>query len=153
MTHKHKITLKNNIEKSLLLNLNLNERTMVCGNTNSKDYNSFESTFVKNPLFKKSFIKFINEENFTEATENFYHYVNKNDNIYNNKIQIPSYITQNDNFRIVQDKVYHQMIEIYKEYIKTNSSKQAINMKLLFESALKLNSIKLVKGFWPYKKI
>jgi len=145
MTHKHKITSKNNIEKSLLLNLNLNERTMVCGNTNSKDYNSFESTFVKNPLFKKSFIKFINEENFTEATENFYHYVNTNDNIYNNKIQIPSYITQNDNFRIVQDKVYHQMIEIYKEYIKTNSSKEAINMKRLFESALTLNSIKSSK--------
>jgi predicted metalloendopeptidase len=37
------------------------------------------------------------------------------------------------------------MIEIYKEYIKTNSSKQAINMKLLFESALKLNSIKSSK--------
>ena len=50
MTHKHKITLKNNIEKSLLLNLNLNERTLVCGTT-SNEYNSFESTFVKNPLF------------------------------------------------------------------------------------------------------
>ena len=139
----NKITLKNNIDKRLLLNLNLNERTIVCGNTSLNEYNSFEYNFVENPLFKKSLFKFIHEKNFTKATKNFYHYVNKNDN----KIQIPSYITQNDNFRIVQDKVYHQMIEIYKEYIKTNSSKEAINMKRVFESALTLNSIKSSKTY------
>ena len=143
-----KITLKNNIEKSVLLNLNLHERNVICGNSNnSNEYTSFENNFVENPLFKKSLFKFIHDHNFTEANHNFYHYVNKNDNINNNKIHIPSYITQNDNFRIVQDRVYHQIVDLYKEYIKTTSSKQAINMKHMFESAISLNSIKSSKTY------
>ena len=143
-THLKK-TLKNKIETSVLLNLNLHEKTIICGNSNkSKEYTSFEKSFVENPSFKKSLITFINKHNFTEAHQNFYHYVNNNDNL-NNKTHIPSYITQNDNFRIVQDRVYRQIVDLYKEYVKTNSSKEAINMKRLFESAISLNSIKASK--------
>ena len=145
MTHKHKLTLKNNIEKSLLLNLNLNERTLVCGTT-SIEYNSFESTFIKNVSFEKSLFKYLSHPETIKQNDNFYNYVNQKLIVAHNENN-PAYIIQNDNFRKIQDKVYHQMIDIYKEYIKTNSSKETINMKHLFESAISLNSIKSSKTY------
>jgi predicted metalloendopeptidase len=145
MTHKHKLTLKNNIEKNLLLNLNLNERTLVCGTT-SNEYNSFESSFIKNVSFEKSLFKYLSHPETIKQNDNFYNYVNQKLIVAHNDNN-PAYIIQNDNFRKIQDKVYHQMIDIYKEYIKTNSSKETINMKNLFESAISLNSIKSSKTY------
>ena len=135
----HKITLKNNIEKSLLLNLNLNEKQIICGDSNNNQYHSFEATFKESTQFKTNLIHFLHKSKFNEEKHNFYNYVN-NQSVVN--IQTPKYINQNDNFRIVQDKVYRQIIDIYKKQIPNNVSQDIINMKNFFESALKLNPIK-----------
>jgi len=136
---------KRNFEKSILLNLDLNERNLICGKSNN-EYTSFQENFVENPLFKKSLFKYLLTVEKINPNNNFYNYVNKKSYLIDKKI-IPDYIIQKDNFRIVQDKVYNQMIDIYKEYVKHNSSKDAINMKNLFESALSLNSIKSTKAY------
>jgi len=136
-------SLKNNFEKNVLLDLNFNERNIVCGNSNSNEYISFEKKFIENPLFKKSLFKYLTSVDKIKPTDNFYNHINKEITVK----KAPGYIIQNDNFRIVQDKVYHQMIDIYKEYIQNNSSREAINMKNLFESALSLNPIKSSKAY------
>ena len=135
-------SVKHMFEKNILLELNLNERTIVCGNNNYSEYTSFEEKFVENQLFKKSLFKYLTTPDKHKPSDNFYNYVNKELTVK----KAPSYIIQNDNFRIVQDKVYHQMLDIYKEYIKNNST-EAINMKNLFESSLSLNPIKSSKSY------
>ena len=94
----------------------------------------------KNVTFKKTLLKYLSYPEKIKLNDNFYNYVNQKLNI--KQQNIPAYIIQDDNFRIVQDKVYHQMIDIYKEYIKNSTSKKTINMKNLYESALSLNPIR-----------
>ena len=50
------------------------------------------------------------------------------------------YIVQIDNFRIVQDKVYKELINIVKTYISTNKSQKSIEIKNFYKSMLKLNT-------------
>jgi predicted metalloendopeptidase len=60
------------------------------------------------------------------------------------------YLTQIDDFRLVQDKVYQEMNTIVKEYIQTNDSDFSKNMNYFYESAKNLNSVessrKLIKN-------
>mgnify|MGYP000555916901 CR=1 FL=1 len=50
------------------------------------------------------------------------------------------YLVQVDDFRVVQDKVYKQLLDIVEEYTATDKSRQAQCMKRFYESMKKLNT-------------
>ena len=144
-TKKNK-SIKSNFEKSILLHLDLNERNLICNKeVPYSEYTSFEDNFIENLSFKKRLFAYLSQSEKIRPNDNFYNYVNEKSKVEHNVV--PSYILQNDNFRLVQDKVYHQMIDIYKEHIKNTSSSQAINMKNLYESAVSLNPISSSKSY------
>ena len=146
-TNKNK-TARTNFEKSILLKLDVNERNIICNSANNTaEYTSFENDFIESTTvpFKKSLLKYLSYPERIKLNDNFYNYVNIHSNI--KQKNVPAYIIQYDDFRIVQDKVYHQMINIYKEYIKNTISNEAINMKNLYESALSLNPIKSSQSY------
>jgi predicted metalloendopeptidase len=51
------------------------------------------------------------------------------------------YIVQIDEFRLAQDKVYHELDEIILNYIKNNNNKLSLNLKNFYNSVIKMNSI------------
>ena len=57
------------------------------------------------------------------------------------KSKSQGYITEYDDFRIVQDKVYWQLDEILKDYIKQNSNKKSKAIKNFYSSVMNLNDI------------
>ena len=71
--------------------------------------------------------------------DDFYSYIN--DRWINNVslFERQKYIVQVDSFRLVQDKVYHELLDIIKEEIK-NKSKQSEIIRKFYESQLKLNT-------------
>lgn len=84
-----------------------------------------------------------------KPTNDFYNYVNK---VWLKNISIEEskkYITQIDEFRLKQDEVYYELHKIILNYIKTNKSEKAKNMKNYYNSVIKMNpksySLKLAK--------
>ena len=49
------------------------------------------------------------------------------------------YYVQVDSFRVTQEKVYYELIDIVKEHIKTNTSPQAKAIKNVYESLYNLD--------------
>ena len=73
------------------------------------------------PLLKKDFYSFINKEWVDSISQ---------------KKQLKYYV-QTDNFRIVQEKVYYEMIGYMKDYIKANpNEKKAIAIKNVYNSII-----------------
>jgi putative endopeptidase len=100
----------------------------------SKDFN-LEKTIVSE-LKKAVSPSNINPQN------DFYSYINER---WMNDKELPEeqkYIVQIDEFRLVQDKVYRQLLEIVKNYVKTEKSKKATEVKNLYHSLLRLNTDK-----------
>jgi putative endopeptidase len=56
------------------------------------------------------------------------------------------YYVQVDSFRVTQEKVYYELIDIVKEYIKNNNSPKAKAIKNVYESLYNLDS-KIVKEY------
>ena len=52
------------------------------------------------------------------------------------------YIVQVDDFRLTQDKVYHELHDILMDYMKNNNNKLARIMKNYYESVIRMNSIR-----------
>ena len=59
------------------------------------------------------------------------------------------YYVQVDSFRVTQEKVYYELIDIVKEYIKTNKSSQAKSIKSLYTSLYNLDN-KAAEDFVKY---
>jgi predicted metalloendopeptidase len=105
-------------------------------NKNNKGKSSIQlkKEFVKNLLssFAPHSIK---------PNDNFYDYINyqwlKNITLDEQK----KYIVQVDDFRLIQDNVYHQLDNIILDYIKTNNNKLSKNLKNFYNSVIKMNSI------------
>lgn len=57
------------------------------------------------------------------------------------------YITQVDDFRIVQDKVYYQLYDIMKDYCSKNHNKLATCIKNFYTAAMRLNPISSSKKY------
>ena len=86
------------------------------------------------------------------AQSDFYTYVNykwiinrEPDSTTKNKSQ--GYITEYDDFRIVQDKVYWQLNGILKDYVKRNHCKKATAVKNFYSSVQHLNDISVSKKY------
>ena len=83
-----------------------------------------------------------------------YHWIQDKKNYKNNENSNIKYLTEIDNTRILQNKVYLEINELIKNYIKTNNSKESENLKNFYESAYSLNSendtLKNVNDFINY---
>ena len=137
--------------KQVLSSINNNEREMICNTTSP--FQPFVKKLVKKINEDKTLASFQNVQkgiikNLKTAVNpsgikpynDYYSYVNER---WLNKEQVTKhqkYIVQVDNFRLVQDKVYYELIEIVKEYIKTNHSPLAKCMKNFYHSMLRLTS-------------
>jgi len=89
--------------------------------------------------FAKSLLKLAAPKNI-KPTDDFYTYINyawlKQSNITNDAQQ---YITQVDEFRLIQDKVFKELHEIILDYIHNNNDKLATNMTHFYDSVIKMN--------------
>ena len=116
---------------------------------NSNTYDTFEDKVEE--AFKKNGINFlstnynlekqiikdlkksVNPSNITPEND-FYSYINDRWlNSYNTNEEL-KYIVQIDNFRLVQDKVYRDVLNIVKEEIKHNNDKFTLNLKKYYIS-------------------
>jgi len=114
-------------------------------------YNQFEKnlsttllTAKKNLNYQKELIKAFHTPYAPSAItpqDDFYTYINytwiAEQTKKSNKEK--KYYTQIDSFRIVQEKVYYELIDIVKEYIANNKSKKSEAIKNVYLSMLNLN--------------
>jgi putative endopeptidase len=138
------------------------QREMICGKS-ANIYKPFEEKIDE--LFKKNKVdilsatynlekavvkelkKAISPSNITPQND-FYSYVNER---WLKDLDVEAYqqyITQIDNFRLVQDKVYRQLIEIIENYISNNNTKNTKLGKCLknaYESFKVLNTIEQIR--------
>ena len=85
-------------------------------------------------------------ESFIKLKNDFYSYINE-EWFQSIKIDInPTYYVQVDNFRVVQDKVYNELINYVKNYIRLNpKSKKAIAINNLYSSMIDLSSVNTLR--------
>lgn len=89
--------------------------------------------------FAKSLLQISNPKNII-PNDDFYNYVNyKWLNQSNNVNDEQNYITQVDEFRIIQDKVFTELHDIILDYIHNNNDKLSKNMKQFYDSIIKMN--------------
>jgi len=147
-----------------LINLSKVQRDIVCKNYFNK-YDTFEDKieelFKKNKINLESTIYELDKNllhDFRKAAKvtsvtpqsDFYSYINdkwlKDYQLQENQ----KYIVQIDNFRITQDKVFRELMEILKDYIKDNKTPLAKNMKNYYDSFMKQNTLKQAKYYADY---
>jgi predicted metalloendopeptidase len=118
--------------KPFMANFEKEER--VIKHTKGKTSDEVRKEFVKN-LLSKFAPHSIKPEN------DFYDYINYQwlKNITLDEQQ--KYIVQIDDFRLAQDKVYHQLDNIILDYIKTHKNKLSKNLKSFYNSVIKMNPI------------
>jgi predicted metalloendopeptidase len=117
---------------------------------------AFEESFTKKKNLtktsesqKKEFVKEL-LSNFSpihiKPEDDFYDYINYQwlENVSIEKQQ--DYIVQVDDFRLVQDKVYHDIDDIILDYIKTHKDKLATNLKNFYDSVIDMVDIKRGKN-------
>ena len=153
---KKNILVKNNESKSKTKKnyseLTKNQQMEICKRF-PNTFSSFEDKFSKKQdlvLKSKDYDKakelmkiyreFLNIPKNIKPNNDFYTWVNY---IWLNKPNLlkknEKYIVQIDDFRLVQDKVYHQLIDIVNDYIKNNKNEKAKKINDVYEAALKLN--------------
>lgn len=126
---------------------------------------SFEKTFknkksliqIENELSKMFLIPFSPKK--IKPVDDYYTYINYEwlNNVEKKQLLKKKFYTQYDDFRITQEKVYYDLIEIVNDYLKQNSNPMQKELKNLFHS---LNSgsdkkaemqiqksIKIIDGF------
>jgi len=107
-----------------------------------------KSLLISNEEKKKEFVKELMSK-FTphsiKPNNNFYDYINylwlKNVSLEKQQ----KYIVQVDDFRLAQDKVYHQLNDIIVNYYKTHNDKLAKNLKNYYTSVIQMNPKKYTK--------
>jgi putative endopeptidase len=107
-----------------------------------------KSLLLTNEEKKKEFVKELMTKfspHSIKPNNNFYDYINylwlKNVSLEKQQ----KYIVQIDDFRLVQDKVYHQLNEIIVNYYTTHNDKLAKNLKNYYTSIIQMNPKKYTK--------
>lgn len=138
---KKSLYIKKNITRKKLTDY---EKQQVCG-SNVLIYNSFERNNTTKELIKLNklnsdydahFFKFLKLNPTIKPYDNYYKYVNEswitNVKLTNNQ----KYISKIDSFSLIQNKVFYEIIDIFNQISKSNStSKEIINMKEFYESS------------------
>jgi hypothetical protein len=101
------------------------------------------STLKKKEFVKELLSKFAPKG--IKPVDNYYDYINyqwlQNVSLENQQ----KYITQIDDFRLIQDKVYRDLNDIVLDYIKTHNNKLARNLKNYYTSIIKMNNLEYSK--------
>jgi len=137
---------KNKTKK--IQNITSNEKEIICG-TNIIIYKSFQQKYTQKQLIQlkkdnndyyKSFVTFLNTKPKTKPTDDYYSYVNDN---WINSVKLKNEDNSKyDSFNIIQVKVFNELIGIYNNIGESSStSKEIINMKEFYESAIRSTSI------------
>ena len=155
---------RNDLTITKSINLSKGQRDIVCKNYFNK-YDTFEDKIEE--TFKKNKIDFFSTNynlekqllrDFKEASQksninprtDFYSYINDKWLKDFEVQETQKYIVQVDNFRITQDKVFRELVEIVKDYIKGNDTPLAKNMKKYFQSVMKQNTVKQANYYATY---
>jgi predicted metalloendopeptidase len=127
------------------------ERQLVCKQYND-NLNTFEKEFEKATKKDLYSAKYRLEDNIIKnlkkavsitdikPQDDFYSYINERWLVKEQSNEKQKYIVQVDNFRLVQDKVYYELVAIIEEYISKEKSKKSECLKKFYKSQLKLNS-------------
>jgi predicted metalloendopeptidase len=149
------LTKKNRKQK----NKTKKERHQNKCNTSFDTYNTFEDKFEKvyGDIFaskdfnlEKTIIKELKQAvspSNINPQNDFYSYINER---WINEKEIEEeqkYIVQIDSFRLVQDKVYKELLDIVDEYIKNDRSKLSKEIKKFYTSQIKLNTDEQTKSY------
>ena len=158
LTKKKKITRnksKKNGRTKTTTKVSENQQKLICQKYNKmhNTYNTFEDKIDKifgdvfsskdfniEKMIIADFKKAVNPKGI-RPQDDFYSYINDR---WINDIQLKEeqqYIVQVDSFRLVQDKVYRELLEIIREEIKKGNTKKSRLIKNLYQSLLKLNTI------------
>jgi predicted metalloendopeptidase len=154
LTKKHKH--KNNKSKSKSKTNNKNKTTTRKHNTIDNNvcdtYTTFEDKIDKiygdifsskefdlEKTISKELKKAVSPSNITPQND-FYSYINERWMNETKVEEYQKYIVQIDDFRIVQDKVYRQLLDIVKHYTSTVNTKKSKEIKNFYDAQLKLNS-------------
>ena len=97
------------------------------------DYNNIQKLIIKN-------LKTAINPSGIKAYNDYYSYINERWLMKDQLTKDQEYIVQVDDFRLVQDKVYYQLLDIVKEYIKKNHNPLAKCMKKFYNSMTRLNN-------------
>ena len=167
-TKKHRLNKPNKSNKTKKCKPTNQEVDIYCNKT-STSYTSFEKTLEKDlrekGLWKDNFdvekeLIEIFKTPFTPSKyttkSDYYNYINyqwiskKNDELKT----VQKYYVQVDSFRIGQEKVYYEVIDIVKDYIKNNDTSRSRALKNVYDSLLNLdnNSTKSYVD-WAVKRI
>ena len=142
-----KIKNGNNKTKKILPKLSGEEKKFIC-----KEYANQLKPFEKDVTESES-IKTENLEKKTvrelkkavapsdiKAKDDYYSYINYKWLTETKLEEEQKYLVQIDDFRLVQDKVYRQLLQIVDEFTKENKTEKARVIKTFYESMLKLNT-------------
>ena len=151
-TIKNKNKNKNKNFNTTKKNYTFKEKQIICQKS-ANTYNQFENLLTvknvsnnvkKSQGFEKYLIKAFHTPyapSKITARSDYYTYINygwisEQTEILKKK---QKYYPQQDSFRMVQEKVYYELIDIVKEYTKTNHSKQSKEIKNIYDSFYKLD--------------
>ncbi|MDA9072261.1 M13 family metallopeptidase [bacterium] len=152
---KQRVTNRNKTKKNQTKKNKTNQKMISTEDVGLKPFEEkFEKTFKKGSLIKSSDL--IKKEFTTKLLSNFaptsikpendfYSYINYQwlKNVSLQKQQ--KYITQIDDFRLTQDRVYADLNTIILDYIKNNHNKLATNLKKYYKSVINMNPINYSK--------
>lgn len=131
-------TLKNRKNKSVCpISLKTFEKNFTKKHISDKQLK--QSTKKKKQLFVKQLLRKF-APNSIKPQNDYYDYINYQ---WLRKIGLEEqqkYITQIDDFRLVQDRVYRELNTIILEYIKHNDTKLAKNLRNYYNSVIRMNS-------------
>ena len=144
--------IKNYDNKTRKIQYNLKANELILRKDCQVGLKPFETEYQKN--FKNNKLYNISYKNFTnmliskfapsslKPENDYYSYINYKwlQDVDVNKQQ--KYIVQIDDFRLTQDKVYHELDDIMLDYMKHNNTKLAKIMKNFYYSVINMNSIK-----------
>ena len=146
-----KLTNKNNLTRKIRYKLKGNELILRkdCQIGLKPFEKKYQKEFKNNKLYNLSTRKFTKLllSNFSPSSikpeNDYYSYINykwlENVELENQQ----KYITQVDDFRLTQDKVYHDLHDIVVDYMKNNNTKQLAKvMKKFYDSVISMNSIR-----------
>jgi putative endopeptidase len=134
----------------ILPNLTSEQRQTIC-KTYSNVFNTFEDKIKPVDISQINEINKLFKIPFTPskitAQDDFYSYINyrwiKETKLEKNQ----EYITQLDSFRLVQYKVYRELLEIVKEYTQENDTKLSQEISNFYKSQLKGSSLNQIKQY------
>jgi putative endopeptidase len=109
-----------------------------------ENVNRSNKSKISNQQLKKQFTREVTKSfapNSIKPYNDFYTYINHNWLQENHRTEEQKYIIQVDDFRLVQDRVYIQLYQIIKEYIKKNNNTLAKSMRNYFNSVIRMNPI------------